>query len=92
MSLPLFAPGHQRGLDPVTGLPDGAALADFLADTGSEPAARPPGSDFLLLLELYPQARDAQRSLAAIQRSGAYLQALFGSASQLYSLGLGVFA
>ncbi|MFU8819228.1 MAG: tetratricopeptide repeat protein [Desulfurivibrio sp.] len=96
MSLPLFAPGHDRGVDPVTGLPDAVALADFLAAPPSDSAGtaegRPPGSDFLLLLELYPQARDAKRGLAAIQRSGAYLHSLFGASTPLYSLGLGLFA
>lgn len=95
MSLALFVPGLERGVDPVTGLPDAVALADFLAAPFGLPgdgAPRAAEGDFLLLLELYPQARDAERSLAAIQRSGSYLHSLFGAATPLYSLGAGLFA
>lgn len=96
MSFPFLASQPEPQRDPVTGLPDATALAQCLegslagaAGDGEERRRQP---DFLVLLEIYPQARDAQRALAAIQRAGGCLHALFGSSAQLFSLGLGVFA
>jgi tetratricopeptide (TPR) repeat protein len=96
MSFPLYGADQDGGTDPVTGLPGAARLAADLAARmpadRQESNGRRQGEDFLLLLEIYPQARDAERGLTAIQRAGAYLQSLFGSSTPLYSLGLGVFA
>ncbi|MDZ7641766.1 MAG: tetratricopeptide repeat protein [Desulfurivibrio sp.] len=96
MSFPFLPSQLEPHREPVTGLPDAVALAQYLEDSLAEGAGegeeRRRQPDFLVLLEIYPQARDAQRALAAIQRAGTYLHTLFGSSTPLFSLGLGVFA
>lgn len=76
-------------LDGTTGLANAAALAARLTG-GDENQGFSHG--YLLLIELYPPARDAARAAAHIQRAGAYLASLFGPEADLYALGLGVFA
>ena len=93
MGFPFYKQQADHWQDPVTGLPGAVALAAELAVwTGQATAQEPRGEgDFLLLLEVYPQARNAAGGLKAIRRAGDYLQSLFASPTQLYSLGLGVF-
>ena len=92
MGFPLFMPNDNNSLDPVTGLPNAVALAAELAD-GAEEAKRCRGEgDFLLLLEIYPQARNAEGGMAGIRRAGDFLRSLCGTDTPLYSLGMGIFA
>ena len=73
-------------LDPATGLFNGYHLRDSVARllAGSEPALT------LALLEIYPRAKDAEKSLSAIAGIGASLDSYFGD-SLLHHLGNGVF-
>ncbi len=73
-------------LDPATGLFNGYHLRDSLARllAGSEPVLT------LALLEIYPRAKDAEKSLGAIAGIGASLDSYFGD-SLLHHLGNGVF-
>lgn len=46
----------------------------------------------LVLLELYPPSRDAERAWAYVQKGGSYLASLFGATGNLFHLGSGIFA
>lgn len=98
MSFPFLFADDDYSLDPVSGLPGLPALAHDLAAWAPEEGGggggeeRRGATDFLLLLELYPQARDAERALAFSRKSADYLHSLLGQDHHLYSLGLGVFA
>lgn len=102
MSFPFVIPEAECHLDPATGLPGLGELARELKQRLAPAAPVAPaagahgggraGRDFLLLLELYPQARDAGRGLAGLRRAADYLNSLLGGGGPLYSLGLGVFA
>ncbi|MCF6290263.1 MAG: tetratricopeptide repeat protein [Desulfobacterales bacterium] len=73
-------------LDPATGLFNGHHLRHTVARllAGSGPALT------LALLEIYPRAKDAEKSLSAIAGIGASLDSYFGD-SLLHHLGSGVF-
>ncbi|ADH84927.1 tetratricopeptide repeat protein [Desulfurivibrio alkaliphilus] len=94
MGFLLFQPESDHWQDPITGLPGAVALmAELTAWSGPAATEEPRGEgDFLLLLEVYPQARNAAGGIKALRRAGDYLQSLFAAATPLYALGMGVFA
>lgn len=73
--------------DPLTGLANSLLLNRQL----EELAAAGGHQGVLVLLELYPPGRDAERAWAYVQKGGRYLASLFGAASRLFHLGSGIF-
>jgi len=84
----------QMVIDPALGLPNCRHLLDELADLVTcvdlaQSADRPPQT--LILVELYPVARDVEQSLEFLSRAAACLTTLVKK-SPLHHLGMGVFA
>jgi len=81
--------------EPVTGLLNGRCFHDELrlitgeADGEPGPAAAP---FLLVLLDVFPEKRDAEQGLHYIAKAAGYLDALVGHYSPLYHFGAGVFA
>lgn len=81
--------------EPVTGLLNGRCFHEELclltgeADNGAGRAAVP---FLLVLLDVFPEHRDAEQGLHYIAKAAGYLEALVGHYSPLYHFGAGVFA
>jgi tetratricopeptide (TPR) repeat protein len=86
----------QWGTDPATGLPNGQAFQERLQLQLAEPATAPEGGEssgwHLLLLEVYPWARNAEQGLLAIAKIASQLDSLLGIGSPVHHLGAGIFA
>ncbi|MEW6594648.1 MAG: tetratricopeptide repeat protein [Thermodesulfobacteriota bacterium] len=74
--------------DPLTGMANSLLFQRQLRDL----LARGPGRGVLVLLELYPPSRDAERAWAYVQKGGSYLTSLFGAVASLFHFGSGIFA
>jgi len=74
--------------DPLTGLANSLLLKKQLHERTAAPGCH----GVLVLLELYPPSRDAERSWAYVQKAGRYLASLFGTTTSLFHLGSGIFA
>ncbi|OGQ98551.1 MAG: hypothetical protein A2505_01735 [Deltaproteobacteria bacterium RIFOXYD12_FULL_55_16] len=78
--------------DPATGLVNGFHLRGELEALGQEketPSPLAPAT--LVLLEVYPRSRDADRSLRYIVRAGSCLASMLGEDMHLHHLGAGIF-
>lgn len=73
--------------DPLTGLANSLLLQRQV----EESLARD-NRGVLLLVELYPPGRDAEKAWGYLQKAGRYLASLFGAAARLFHLGSGIFA
>jgi tetratricopeptide (TPR) repeat protein len=82
--------------DPATGLPNGQVLLEQLrvlpTETAEGSTAGKDGPGYLMLIEIYPRARNAEQALLAIAKMGAQLDGFIGDHALLYHLGAGVFA
>ncbi len=86
----------QGAIDPHTGLGNVKVLQARLAalcQQGQEAGAdEPERSHCLLLLEIFPKAKDAGHALVEVSRAGAYLDSLIGHLSPPCHLGNGLFS
>lgn len=90
----------QAYIDPVTGLLNSKCLREELkfavaemnrelSDTAQDGISS--FDDIMVLLEIYPRARNAERGLSYIAKAASYLSTLLGHSSPLYHFGSGVF-
>ncbi|MEN8257787.1 MAG: tetratricopeptide repeat protein [Thermodesulfobacteriota bacterium] len=87
----------QGSIDPHTGLGNVKVLQARLAALwqGHEAGVNPGHLDIshcLLLLEIFPKAKDAGHALAEVSKAGAYLDSLIGHLSPPCHLGNGLFS
>jgi len=71
--------------DPLTGLPGRDHFETRLTQAMEEEGA------LLLLLEVYPQAREGGKGVMQVKRAATYLQSLFGTGPDLAAVGFGLF-
>jgi len=76
--------------DPVTGLLNGFHLRRELESQGQ--GGETPGPAILVLLEICPRNRDAERSIRYIARASGCLASMLGEGAGLHHLGAGIFA
>ncbi len=83
----------QWSLDAVTGLPNGQQLREALVAllVGSTTGVVPAGAVHVVLMEIYPTARDGEQAQAQAARAASSLEGLVGAVAPLYACGVGVF-
>lgn len=80
-------------LDNYKGAPDGSGHgAGEPEEDGKVDGERDSLHFALVLVEIYPRAKNAEKAFSYISKAGAYLDSLIGHYSPLHSLGGGVFA
>ncbi len=87
----------QGAIDPHTGLGNVTVLQARLAalwqgHENNTPAGESDISHCLLLLEIFPKAKDAGHALAEVSKAGSYLDSLIGHLSPPCHLGNGLFS